>query len=364
MAPRLQDITFFFGAGASAPFGIPTMQMLTKEFIKTISGEQLQLYKEIRDILIGEVGENNVDVESIFSVIEGLKNYDRDHIGDLAIYASKKAYPDKSLLKLDTVRSNPDLITALEKSYQKFIREKCRINPANRQKLFDVYGNFFTGAEKWSEAASTTNQIRYHREWTFFTTNYDRCLEVFWREHASVDIYTGFDPSVSKNILQVEKLLRHSQKGVPDLIKLHGSTNWLRHKELGQIEEKEYDIDQAGLVGAVEYEGDVLIFPLSQKALYFEPYIPMFYRLNKELQMTRVWIVIGYSFRDPVIRDIFVTQSSPDKKLVLLHPHSSEINTLLKRSGCKAQIIDNTYRFGEGANYRDVNTTIWQAVIR
>ncbi len=364
MAPNIGDITFFFGAGASAPFGIPTMQKLTEEFINTISGEQLQLYKEIRDILIGEVDEKNVDIESIFSVIEGLKNYDRDHIGDLAIYASKKAYPDKSLLKLDITRTNSDVITLLEKSYQKFIREKCRIKPENRKKLFDVYGNFFTGAERFRAGYAGANNIPFSPGWTFFTTNYDRCLEVFWREHVNIDIHTGFNRSVSRNILEVENLLRHSQIAVPDLIKLHGSTNWLRHKESGQIEEKEYDIDQASFLGAVGYESDVIIFPLSQKALYFEPYIPMFYRLNKELQRTRVWIVIGYSFRDPVIRDIFVTQSSPDKKLVLLHPHSSEIITLLNGSGCKAQIIDNHYRFGGDADYRSVNAAIWESVMR
>lgn len=53
------------------------------------------------------------------------------------------------------------------------------------------------------------------------------------------------------------------------------------------------------------YTDEVVIYPLRQKQLYVDPYIQMFYLLNKELQYNKVWIVVGYSFRDPVIENIF-----------------------------------------------------------
>jgi hypothetical protein len=41
--------------------------------------------------------------------------------------------------------------------------------------------------------------------------------------------------------------------------------------------------------------------------------------LNKELQYNKVWIVVGYSFRDPVIQNIFSNNFKDGKKMILIH---------------------------------------------
>jgi hypothetical protein len=56
----------------------------------------------------------------------------------------------------------------------------------------------------------------------------------------------------------------------------------------------------------------------------------MFYLLNKELQYNKVWIVVGYSFRDPVIQNIFGDNFKDAKKMILIHPHPEEDFLIMK----------------------------------
>ena len=69
------------------------------------------------------------------------------------------------------------------------------------------------------------------------------------------------------------------------------------------------------------------MYPLIEKELYVDPYIQMFYCLNKELENKRVCLTIGYSFRDPIIRKIFHKNflNDSNKKIILVDPHTTEI---------------------------------------
>jgi hypothetical protein len=92
--------------------------------------------------------------------------------------------------------------------------------------------------------------------------------------------------------------------------------------------------------------------------LYVEPYIQMFYNLNKDLESKRIWVAIGYSFRDPVIRNIFTTNfdKSGKKRMILVIPNADEI--ISKRfSNDHHRIIPINERFG-GDDYQAINQMI------
>ncbi len=101
MPASIADLTFFFGAGASAPFGIPTMKKMTGDFTNVIQKEgrprEQALYDEILRFLKRDLRPENVDIEAVFSVIEGLKEYGAESLGELSLYASRKIF-GKSLL--------------------------------------------------------------------------------------------------------------------------------------------------------------------------------------------------------------------------------------------------------------------------
>src|SRR5439155_21823041 len=73
----MADQLFFFGAGSSARFGIPTMKDMVLQFKDELSkqsgkdiDEEVQLYVGVEDILRNDF--NHVDLEAVFSVIDGI----------------------------------------------------------------------------------------------------------------------------------------------------------------------------------------------------------------------------------------------------------------------------------------------------
>ena len=69
----------------------------------------------------------------------------------------------------------------------------------------------------------------------------------------------------------------------------------------------------------------MIIYPIADKELYLDPYISMLLRLNRELEAKNVWVVVGYSFNDPIVREIFIRKSSEEKHLILVHPEATDI---------------------------------------
>jgi hypothetical protein len=57
------------------------------------------------------------------------------------------------------------------------------------------------------------------------------------------------------------------------------------------------------------------ILSLSQKQLYFTPFIQLFRILDAELRKRDVWIIVGYSFRDIIIRTMFERALAENKKV-------------------------------------------------
>ena len=104
-----------------------------------------------------------------------------------------------------------------------------------------------------------------------------------------------------------------------------------------------------------------MIYPIAEKQLYLDPYISMLLRLNRELDGKSVWIVIGYSFNDPIVREIFVKSSDANKHLVLVHPEAEKVcsTKLAEFKGIKTLI---PARFGLEEGFRIVNHKIIESL--
>jgi hypothetical protein len=364
-------ITFFFGAGASAEFGIPLMRKMAENFKDILnkqgSPEQQYIYNEIIQMLKDDMGPD-VDIEAIFSVIDGLQDYNIENIGELSIYISKKFFGDTPLRKNIVNRT---ILESLEKDFQRFIRRSCTLKSPYREKMVNVFTGFFNAIGEIVNTPSTGHRVKHDTRWTLFTTNYDRCLEAFWRENVRIVLDTGFrdeggslgtdgtlhaDHFLHSSGSELQ-FLRHGRPGRLRLVKLHGSTTWLIRQDTGEIEEKPFDIDQGVDLGTGPmYIDEVVIYPLRQKQLYVDPYIQMFFLLNKELQYNNVWIVIGYSFRDPVIRNIFSNNFKGGNKMILIHPHPEEVKQRFPDH--ENDIIAIPKYFGRSGDQEVINSTI------
>jgi hypothetical protein len=321
----------FFGAGASKEFGVPTMREMVSKFLNEIKGEnnkENNLFMDIYETLKKDM-DSNVDLESIFTVLEGLKELDlekmdkviENYICNKICGQSLKEYYNKNSI-------NKETITNLENKYKHFVRQECKILKEKKLLIKEVYTNLFNSiSQKFKNTEHNDyneykiridgTNINLGHNWIFFTTNYDDSIEYFFGLIEDGDILnTGFIQKGKRRIMDPESFMRTNLflSNQYKLVKLHGSTNWLMEFD-GTIVEEDSNLT----VASEKYEPDryideKIIYPLSQKHLYFSPFIESFYLLNKALSEIDIWIIIGYSFRDSIIRNLFTKNLKNSKK--------------------------------------------------
>jgi hypothetical protein len=347
-------ISFLFGAGASAPFGIPTMKKMVTDFLpfldKNGTSEEIYIFQDIKHVLENSLN-RLVDLEDIFTVIDGVKNFDHTRLDLISIYSSIKEFS-----KIPEILCDKKICDKLETRFENFIREECLIPEESYPRISQTYGDFFSQIQETTRSSSsqthrTRGDVKYCT-WTIFTTNYDTCLEYFWREYVRTDTYTGFRYDERRRAQILDNSYKRGNE--INLVKLHGSLNWMIEPDGNIIEES--SIPRRSFIGR-RYEGPMMIYPIQQKELYVEPFISMFSKLNEELKKQDCWIIVGYSFNDPIIREIYIKNSNKNKKIILLHPHANEVIEN-QFNGLKGEIIPLEKYFGRPNDFHQVNSMI------
>jgi len=147
------EISFFFGAGASAPFEIPTMKQMTRLFNERLrsegSQEEKEVYGRVATELEKDLGEEKVDIETIFSVSNGLKEYNATNISPLALYASRVIF-GRSLLNesIQPKGNHLKILNSLEIHFKYFVREACVLKENSGERIVNVYTSFFRNLDQ------------------------------------------------------------------------------------------------------------------------------------------------------------------------------------------------------------------------
>ena len=362
----MTNAVFFFGAGASAPFGIPTMQGMVKEFEKTLqpetkSGER-RLYDEVCEFLNATLG-RPTDLEAVFSVVESIMNWSPDRMGVAALYHATKFARSRQGFEGIGVPSPPSsdevrIASSLEADFERFVQHSCQLKEGVSEKIDSVYQNFFTQMSGPASAENGGPDGRHpFGNWPMFTTNYDAILEHYWLDIVQVPLNTGFDfnPVARMEVSNPEAL----RGGGLRLFKLHGSITWLLDDHWGLTEQRVPPEEMKTFTGR-KFRGPGMLYPIEEKELYVEPYETMYLMLNRELAQRPRWIAIGYSFGDRIIRGIFERNSRAETRLVLVHPRADEIATRLP--GFRGTIRPVRDRFGE-SHHATVNDAIRKALL-
>lgn len=325
MAFDASNIVFFFGAGASAPFGIPTMKQFVVDFEKFLkkdgSKKEREFYNKFKTTLQKELPpQRTIDLEDIFTLIDGYINLSRERLGVLSLYLFHKHLGSGRGLWVSP--ADIEVCRTLRNRFQKFVRDRCLIPEESFSRIATVYHDFFNrfiveSATRGGEERRRAGYL-WHDNWAIFTTKYDTCLEYYWRQVARAPLNTGFSVDEARRTWILDPSKYYQERRLR-LLKLHGSISW-------QVEPDETVTEEQILLGRSlvgrEFVGELMIYPIEQKELYVDPYISMFVQLNRELKEKPIWIIIGYSFNDPVIREVFIRNSDETKRIILLHPHA------------------------------------------
>ncbi len=331
ISPQKSDIMVFAGAGASAGLDIPT----TPQFISLLKNRWEGMNTLIQRCLkyIQSVKPNEhvktIDSEVLRDWLISL----RDTAEDLEIILENQPF-DTSLQSNTVVHK---LVSTIITELDLIIRETYSdVDPMNAHEhyapLLDILSKY-------------TNFI------PFFTTNYDLVLESM---EAASDSYWNVERGIGRSgvkfILNQNRFgsISENQKTL-HLFKLHGSTDWWKNNQTGGIEYFQFGNTPSN----IENYMDLLIYPTREKfeKVNDEPFSFFYNMLASYLNLKgmKLCIVIGYSFRDKKINELFIPAIESGLRLVVIDNRANheDLNEQLNISDIESKIRIVKLGFGK-----------------
>lgn len=315
-----ESILLLLGAGASVDAGIPHAGEMTNDIEKKVSTESdysefKELYNYLKSSIIyqrGLIGDFNnrvVNIEDLLNVTSELKKKDRNQL-----------YPFIGAWSTHLIRvagDNFDRVDSLDKKIREQLLKWVNIPRFNDAKYFMGLGRL---------ANEIGGAIRV------FTLNYDLCVEKALGAEG-IDIELGFDSVTGE--WEASKFDRNDERSIQMyLYKLHGSVDWERDKEQGNILKK---CDNPCHVPD-------LIFGTASKLESIDPYlfyVHEFRRYSLE-QSLKLIITVGYSFSDDYLNKLIRQAVSKNNliRVVVISPTAQEkYDEVTKKLGIKKEFV-------------------------
>ena len=308
----------FFGAGASRPFEIPTMQEMVTKFEEAIreDGDLFDYYSQIKKTLSEQFGSGTIDIEAMLSVIEGIsKGTKAKDLGHFALY-----YISKIGLSEPFDANDKEKAKKLLEKLKKYIKNSCTVNLSG-DNIREIYEQSYVPL--FGIVKGTTTR-RFHDKydlvvgWKSYTTNYDNIFENFWDGCESPKDHFDRQPNSDNYSFNTSRLVLEEHS----FVKLHGSLDWTFNKEKGNLIKRKSS-------SFIPYQtgGDVMLFPIQQKDLYLFPWYALFVDFKMGLINSEKWYVVGYAFNDEFIRNAFIEQLKlrNEPSLIIIGPSSRQI---------------------------------------
>lgn len=287
------QISFFLGAGASAPYGMPT----TGGFMERLrnKGRDRRRWQNIADVLGAS------SIEDLF-----------DGLADTAGYFGTSAGM--------SVRSR--LLKSAPGASTRWMRDVPRLEADLKGKIFEAYrwdpGNV---ALLCAILGPLLDLAAGHDEVPVYTTNYDRCVEEYCSDpRRGLLCYDGFQADAFTGRFRWPNTYRRigaavgaGASRVLKLHKLHGSLGW-KYGPYGP-ERLAYESKSDS-----DHYKDLLVYPSSRPDPLMEDDLfgAIFRAFRGSLLSSDICIAVGYSFRDRDIAETFRKFVQSDRMLVMV----------------------------------------------
>lgn len=289
-----EETIIFLGAGASVPADVPdTREFIygAKGFLNHIGSCGTENEQKILRILIERLerrlGKEQADLEKVLETVTDLNNLNDNILTDF--FEEKKPLFNEKDMK--------DLLQ-LEKKLRRFIREMTIVSDDKIEYLEPL--RFFTPLKVYS-------------------VNYDTCIEQFCKKY-SLSYTDGFELYWHPEFFEDEEYrVKH--------YKLHGSVMWWKTNRNTYVKIPiKSPMKNIELITG-EIAENVIVYPVPGKADYSRPLLDLKSMLYKDLKQARICIVIGYTFRDDSIKQVFfeAAEENHDLLIILISPSAAEI---------------------------------------
>ena len=204
----------FLGAGASKPFGIPTLQEFSQDVFERL---EVLGHSERIDVIKSALEEfgMKVDFESLYAILEAISD---------PIQAVRRAGPFTAFLMKGTTRlpKRYNYRNTLE-YLRRLIYQKCSLDQNMVKKIVEVYDPLFEMSKQVpsEERFGLENPVKTNMGHIIATTNYDMSLELYFT-FKEISFQDGYRPSRN----QLEKYFEPSYLDNPFkedyfILKLH-----------------------------------------------------------------------------------------------------------------------------------------------
>lgn len=322
MKKRKRKYLVFLGAGSSIPLGFPGSVQLVKDFVTGLrrlnavdKETMLEKIKKLKRSIV--TNKFDYDSESLYSCLEGYSSP--------AQYAEQMGPFACSLCKIQPVskvRSDPISIM-LRSLFEEFlITRYYKEDPFLKLNIKSMYNRFFSkisGIKDWKSSEPDWESSTFD----IFTTNFDYVLETY-SDQVNKSLFKGYRIVENDRIIFTPK--EYDKTLAPlRLYKLHGSV------ELSLLADSNVVAHLPPGIPGTSYKGEkisskVMIYGI-QKNIIAEPYFDLLSIFKKRLSKSKNCFVVGYSFRDPWITQIFidVLKSAPRKIKFIGEKESTKI---------------------------------------
>jgi len=301
-------IALFLGAGASVTYDKPTTSDLRDRLIKKYGSTVGRDY--LQTLLACDEFE---DIEHILQTMKDLTILKDQYGGKFLYWLGKE---NRMVIGMDG-RNHP---------YSEFVDNLDKVKLTLENEVFQNYSWNYKFDDIVNTLLTPVFDLLQSKsdEIVIFTTNYDRaieeycskddnryfCVDGFKLHHDSARfIWNKGDFSYADAITDKTKVF---------LFKLHGSLNWKKHTRYG-IERTTYERKPTD----PNYEEDFLIYPTlspKEESNGREPYNAILKKFDDIMKSVDVCIVIGFSFRDDHINEIFKTFIANGKIFIVFSP--------------------------------------------
>ena len=283
------NIGFFFGAGTSCAFGLPTIGALTEKTKDTLLSDKQKLYSAVEASVKDLSGMRQVTIENILNHLREIEELTK----------GRDDYDFKGI----TGKQATELDDAICKAIFKIIKQHTEIADVS------VLRRFFA----WYESANRG----FIKE--IYTTNYDMLLEMAMEANRTpyFDGFSGgYEPFFSPESIESFPGEGDSTARWIRLWKIHGSLNWMKKPATAISEGR---IIRVGLIDVPNNE--LMIYPSREKYNLSrkEPYVAYFDRLKSYLNRNQaVFIISGYSFGDDHINELIYNALRNNNRLYVI----------------------------------------------
>lgn len=289
-----KEVFLFLGAGASICASVPDTVSFLHEFKKEIASD-LELKSTLTGLQATILKANQVekipdppDIESVLETIQLIQRGSKIGLSKADASPSYATSPESSLVRLKT-------------ALQVFIRKRCLVKPEATRPLDGL------------------RRILYdYNAIHVFTVNYDVVFELLAQRHG-LPTTDGFQSSWAPATFDQEppKVC---------IYKLHGSAIWYRTptSEFIRLPLRSAPEELELLSG--ERPEPLMLYP-AQKLEYSGPFIELLIRFQACLKRAAWFVVVGYSFRDEHINNMFREAAAENRllRLVLISPSAESI---------------------------------------